>query len=319
MPDQKRRAKLNMMTMPCFLENVTDAKSVQNSYSVASSSSNHKPPLMTVSNDSHATDTKSQRQFRLDSHHPHTFELDICALWWNFSMVSSTANATPLARHATLIAVVMMFATLSGVSGAFMSPQIHTQLESTTESVVTSSVHSPPRSKETGLRMSIFDDVGKFLQDMGAQDNGEDSDDEKGGDEEIAGATRLLTIPAKEVKPGGLRLLLMFYLMGQQNTPEPQSWKADQPTRDEYVVDMYYHDRTAVLTVKLSKNQITIDRIGSAPSMSYLAQESVIVDGILDELQVCVTQDDINDEDRLLLLPEPQDAIEKARESLAFM
>jgi hypothetical protein len=82
---------------------------------------------------------------------------------------------------------------------------------------------------------------------------------------------------------------------------------------------MYYHDRTAVLTVKLSKNQITIDRIGSAPSMSYLAQESVIVDGILDELQVCVTQDDINDEDRLLLLPEPQDAIEKARESLAFM
>jgi hypothetical protein len=111
----------------------------------------------------------------------------------------------------------------------------------------------------------------------------------------------------------------MFYLMGQQNTPEPQSWKADQPTRDEYVVDMYYHDRTAVLTVKLSKNQITIDRIGSAPSMSYLAQESVIVDGILDELQVCVTQDDINDEDRLLLLPEPQDAIEKARESLAFM
>ena len=157
------------------------------------------------------------------------------------------------------------------------------------------------------------------LKTWAPRDNGKDSDDEDGDDDEVAGATRLLTIPAKQIKPGGLRLLIMFYLMGQQNTPERNAWKADQPTRDDYVLDMYYHDRSAVLTVKLSEHEIIIDRIGSAPSMSYLAQESVIVDGILDELQVCVTQEDINDEDRLLLLPEPQDAIEKARESLAFM
>jgi hypothetical protein len=183
------------------------------------------------------------------------------------------------------------------------------------------SMATSPRLKEEGLRMAnFFDDVGKFFEQMGGKDdnkNDRDNDEEE-DDDEYAGATRLLTIPARSIKPGGLRLLLMFYLMGMQNTPEPGCWKADQPTTEEYVVDMYFHDRTAALTVKLTENEITIDRIGSTPSNAYLMQESIIIDGILDELNVCVTQEDIKDEDRLLLLPEPQDAIEKARESLAF-
>lgn len=227
-------------------------------------------------------------------------------------------------RRAILAAVVLL-ASLHCASSAFTSQHIHTQRDST-EAAVSSAHLSSPRSKDTSLGMAggFFDEVGKFFDSMGAQDNdpkhsSSEEEENEDDDDEYAGATRLLTIPAKSIKPGGLRLLLMFYLMGMQNTPEKGAWKADQPTRDEYVVDMYYHDRTAVLTVKLTEDEITIDRIGTAPSMSYLAQESVIVDGILDELQVCVTQDDVNDEDRLLLLPEPKDAIEKARESLAFM
>lgn len=223
-----------------------------------------------------------------------------------------------ISRPALLSAVVLL-TSMCFVSSAFTSQQIHTQRDST-EAAVSLVYSSSGRLKDTGLRMAgFFDEVGKFFDSMGAQDNDpKDKSDDYEEDDEYAGATRLLTIPAKSIKPGGLRLLLMFHLIGMQNTPQQNAWKADQPTRDEYVVDMYYHDRTAVLTVKLTEDEITIDRIGTAPSMSYLTQESIIVDGILDELQVCVSQEDIDDEDRLLLLPEPQDAIEKARESLAF-
>lgn len=232
---------------------------------------------------------------------------------------------------ARLLALVAFLALLAGScreTMAFSSSQIHTQREQPTDTDI--STAASPRAKDTELRASLFDDIGKFFFDaMGGgkndddseasnQRNDGDSEDEDEDESEYAGSTRLLTIPAKSIKPGGLRLLLMFYCMGMQNTPESNSWKADQPNRDEYVVDMFFHDRTAMLTIKLTEDEITINRIGSAPSMSYLTQESVIVDGILDELQVCVTQDNINEEDRLLQLPEPRDAIEKARESLAF-
>lgn len=226
-------------------------------------------------------------------------------------------------RFIVISALVLAACRIQESTAAFSSslPSTLTQREQ-------ADVHSysdSPRANDNSLRMSnLFDDIGKFFREMGAGDDdknsqNENDDDSDDDDEEYAGATRLLTIPAKSIKPGGLRLLLMFYCMSMQNTPFRGSWKADQPTRDEYIVDMYFHDQTAVLTITLSDTQITIDRIGSAPSMSYLTQESIIVDGILDELQVCVTQDDVNDEDRLLQLPESsQDAIEKARESLAF-
>jgi len=238
-------------------------------------------------------------------------------------MASSTVAPVSF-RRVVLTALVLVFASLCCQSRAFTSQQVLTQREPTEADVSFAQPSASQRLNGKGLRMAgFFDDVGKFFEDaMGAgknDPNGNDADQiHEDDDDEYAGATRLLTIPAKSIKPGGLRLLLMFYLMGMQNTPERHAWKADQPTRDEYVVDMYYHDRTAVLTVKLTEDEITIDRIGTAPSMSYLTQESVIVDGILDELQICVSQEDIKDDDRLLLLPEPQDAIEKARESLAF-
>jgi hypothetical protein len=106
--------------------------------------------------------------------------------------------------------------------------------------------------------------------------------------------------------------------MGMQNTPDKNSWSIDQPTTEDYCVDMYYHDRTAALMIRLKKEEITIDRMGSTPSNSYLMQESIIVDSILDELNKCVFEGDIADSDRLLQLLEPKDAIEEARQSLSF-
>lgn len=238
--------------------------------------------------------------------------------------------------------------------------------------------------------------------------NNRDDDDD---DELPAGTVLLLKINTKQMKPGGLRLFLMFSLLGMQNTPEPKTWRADQklmssPThlrtsaldavedtmeaeKSTYVLEMLYEiDRTGLLQIELIPSQnddggeIRLYRLGSRPSTSYLMQESVIVDGILNELQDIAglpssstttttgttttnvvttattiteagggtserqqTEDDdansndnnndndndndtgndktatvespIADEDRLLI-PEPLDAIEIARESLAF-
>merc|ERR1711935_739241 len=97
--------------------------------------------------------------------------------------------------------------------------------------------------------------------------------------------------------------------MGMQNTPDRNTWRADQrlmssPTHrydddddDEikttsYVLEMLYDtDRTGMLQIELISNndddsgEIRLYRCGSRPSTSYLMQESLIVDGLLNELQ----------------------------------
>mmetsp|Transcript_18614 Transcript_18614/g.53115 ORF Transcript_18614/g.53115 Transcript_18614/m.53115 type:complete len:241 (-) Transcript_18614:171-893(-) len=172
-----------------------------------------------------------------------------------------------------------------------------------------------------GGNNNIFDDIRNFFDgNDGNNDNngGNGSSNAEDDDDDIpAGTTRIATIPVKSIKPGGLRLFLMFYLMGQQNTPEQNSWRADQPISDDHVVEMYYHDASAMLTVELMETEIRIDRTGSMPSMQYLMQESVIVQGILDELQQCSSDDGVDEADRLLI-PEPKDAIENAMESISF-
>jgi len=204
-------------------------------------------------------------------------------------------------------------------------------------------------------------------------DDEEEIDDEEDDDDLPAGTTLLFKIPAKQLKPGGLRLFLMFYLMGMQNTPDRNTWRADQrlmssnsatpkgygsdddddePEEKNYVLEMLYDkDRSGMLQIELlpagngkrngngkrkrKQAQIRIYRCGSRPSTSYLMQESVIVDGVLDELQNISGEKDhtrtiprgdgnrseddekIADEDRLLITI-PPNAIEAARETLAF-
>ena len=66
-------------------------------------------------------------------------------------------------------------------------------------------------------------------------------------------------------------------------------------------------------------NRIIVDRMGTSPSNAYIMDESVIIDGLLDELDTIANDDEIAMEDRLLVLKEPGDAIDAARESLAFL
>lgn len=202
--------------------------------------------------------------------------------------------------------------------------------------------------------VDYYDELGKFseLED-------EDDEDE---DELPAGTSLLFRIRAKQLKPGGLRLFLMFYLMGMQNTPDQNTWRADQrlmsvnvnprgyeTENDEseleekkYILEMLYEtDRSGMLQIELipdkpnKQAEIRIYRCGSRPSTSYLMQESLIVDGVLDELQNISGEKDLTttiprsdnpnvgqepeiaEEDRLLIT-DPPNAIEAARESLAF-
>ena len=167
----------------------------------------------------------------------------------------------------------------------------------------------------TALRIgNIFDGLGQFF----SSDDNEDGDaGVEEDDDDYLGRSCLISLPVESIKPGGLRLFLMFYLLGVQNTPEKGTWRIDQPTADEYVVDMYFHDRTAAIMLTLTEEKVTIDRMGSTPSTAYIMQETVAVDGILEELQKMATDVEINREDRLILLTD-ENAIVNAREALSF-
>uniref|UniRef100_A0A7S2I4Q4 Uncharacterized protein n=1 Tax=Helicotheca tamesis TaxID=374047 RepID=A0A7S2I4Q4_9STRA len=179
------------------------------------------------------------------------------------------------------------------------------------------------KTDKTGLYMAkggggsggFFDNIGKFFDEL--NNGGDGSEDENGEDDmDFIGSSRIFTIPAKSIKIGGLRLFLTLYLMGQQNSPEKGSWKANQS--GDATIDLIYRDQSGALMVNFKEDKITIDRLGSAPSTKYLMHESQMLNGLLDELENIVDGGDVNEDDRLLVLPAPGDAINKARDTIAF-
>eukprot|EP00984_Skeletonema_dohrnii_P029659 scaffold20429_cov75-Skeletonema_dohrnii-CCMP3373.AAC.1 len=125
--------------------------------------------------------------------------------------------------------------------------------------------------------------------------------------------TRLFNIPAKSIKPGGMRVVLGFSLIGLQNTPDQGSWKANQSS--DTVLDMVFRDNSAMFSITLGDDGISVDRYGT-PSLPYLLQESVILHSVLDEIDSIANEGDAEAQDRLLQLEEEGDAIEEARSTL---
>ena len=123
------------------------------------------------------------------------------------------------------------------------------------------------------------------------------------------------THQAKTMKSGGLRLYCSLYLMGLQNTPEKNSWKASQSDSSE--VNLRYCDLSGSIIIRFNDDGIAVDRLGSMPSMKYLLHESMILNGFLDEIHSIVYEGDISTENRLLTLAD-SDAIEKARDAVSF-
>ena len=145
-----------------------------------------------------------------------------------------------------------------------------------------------------------------------------------------AGTYRILQIPTRTLKPGGLRLFLIMYVLGAipplftPNVAQPLTiWKVDRPSKEEYIIDLYYHDHSAILSIELisatevvddatkddttipnhdadqhhtsDKNRnntngmIYIHRIGSAPSVMYRLHEATLLQGLVQELLTCAT------------------------------
>ena len=224
-----------------------------------------------------------------------------------------------------LLALVLSLCTAGAI--AFV-PESASSSQSTSASDRTRNVASSDASpvSQTSLHANNFwDDVTNFFDTLGNNSNGSGN---SGGDEDKSpsteeqqylGNTRILTIPVEALKVGGLRLYISLYLMGQCNTPEKGSWQSWQA--GDAGIDCYFHDQSGALMIELCEesNRIIVDRMGTSPSNAYIMNESVIIDGLLDELDTIANDDEIAMEDRLLVLKEPGDAIDAARESLAFL
>ena len=120
----------------------------------------------------------------------------------------------------------------------------------------------------------------------------------------------------KSLKKGGCRLYLCMFLMGEMNNPERRTWRMDQ--NEEGGIDIYYKDTSGAMMIKLEDEEIIVNRMGSRPSMDYLMGETLIINGMLDQLDEIAFDKSIDEQDRLILLHEPGDAIDVVRESLSF-
>lgn len=179
-----------------------------------------------------------------------------------------------------------------------------------------------PRKSSTSIN-ALWNDLAKFFDDLGnnngSNDGGSSGDGTTSGEEQqYLGNTRILTIPVESLKVGGLRLYMSLFFMGMSNTPDKGSWQSWQS--GDAGIDVYFHDQTGALLIELCEetNRILVDRMGTSPSNAYMMQESVIIDGLLDELDTIANDEEIPLEDRLIVLKDPGDAIDAARESLAF-
>ncbi|KAL7481047.1 hypothetical protein ACHAW6_006723 [Cyclotella cf. meneghiniana] len=121
---------------------------------------------------------------------------------------------------------------------------------------------------------------------------------------------RIIEIPAKSIKKGGLRFALGLHLIGLQNFPDSGSWRANQAS--ETVLEMHFKDNSAKFEVVLEDVCIGVDRYGQ-PSLAYLLQESLVLHSVLDELKSLALEGEVETENRLLQLDEPATAIERAR------
>jgi len=168
-----------------------------------------------------------------------------------------------------------------------------------------------PSSK---LSMGLFDFLNPEGNNMNDSSDGRlDRSDE---DESYVGCSEIFHISAKSIKVGPLKLYLSLYFMGEQNNPERGTWKPSQT--EDGGIDLYYRDQTGALIITLSEKSMKVSRLGSAPSIKYLSQEAIVLNGMLDQLDEILEDDSIEEKNRLICSLEASDVIKRVRENLAF-
>jgi hypothetical protein len=157
---------------------------------------------------------------------------------------------------------------------------------------------SPPRPS-TSLKAGLFGQSGILAGLLGNKDKGPKT---------------VLDLATSHVKIGALRFLLNIYLVGEQNKPVPKSWLTQQDN-DGTSLNIYYQDGSAMISLELQEYSIKAVRYGEKPSLQYVLQESILLNGILDELSAVAFEVEAEQEKRLLGLLD-ETVIEKAREAL---
>jgi hypothetical protein len=136
-----------------------------------------------------------------------------------------------------------------------------------------------------------------------------------GQEEKANGPKTVVDLQASTVKVGPLKFFLQIYLVSEQNKPVKGSWVLNS-NDEKGSLDMYYKDGTGMFSIGMNEKSIKIERYGERPSLEYVLQESVMMQGVLDELnQIAFEVEDIAKEKRLLQLLD-EDSISKARETL---
>jgi hypothetical protein len=166
---------------------------------------------------------------------------------------------------------------------------------------------TPALSSSSSTQLSMIGDLLNGILGKGSQGSGGD------------GSTVVLDIPSKAVKIGPIKFYLQIYLVGEQNKPTKGAWFLKQNDNTQ-TLDMYYGDGTAMLSIDVKEYLIQIRRYGQRPSLQYMLQESVLLHGVLDELETLafgINEEDIAPENRLLQFADDQmDVLSTARETL---
>ena len=133
--------------------------------------------------------------------------------------------------------------------------------------------------------------------------------------EDDTGGEVIFCIPAKKVKVGALRFLIQIYIVAEQNQHQQNTWLTKEGDTSGQI-QIYFADGTGMVTFDLQEYNIRAIRYGENPSLQYRLQESVLLHGVLDELEnVAFGTQDIEEEKRLLRV-EDTSAIETARKTL---
>ncbi len=125
----------------------------------------------------------------------------------------------------------------------------------------------------------------------------------------------VIDLPATHVKIGPLKFFLQIYLVAEQNKPVKGAWVLTS-NEEKGSLDMYYKDGTGMFSIDIQETSIQINRNGQRPSLEYMLQESLLLHGLLGELnQIALEVDDIAKEKRLLQLVDDNSII-KAQATL---
>lgn len=130
-----------------------------------------------------------------------------------------------------------------------------------------------------------------------------------------AASASVIDLPVERIKIGPLKFFLQIYLVAEQNKPVQGAWVLNS-NEENGSLDMYYKDGTGMFSVALTDEAVKIDRYGQRPSLEYMLQESVMLHGVLDELNEIVFGENDVEEDKRLLRLSDKDSIVSARETL---